>query len=285
MTKVKLGTALALSAVVAVAASTATVATTNLGSAPTSVVQEDDRVLPDGTPVQDAVPNAVIGVGAGSEMMYVPITPCRIVDTRKPGAGGKIAPGAQRSFVVKGTASFAAQGGKSGGCGIPNSATAVTAAFTTSESTGKGRLNAYPVGATEPNSTVLSYTNANKVTTGSTLALAKTGSPHLRVHNYDFATHFGIDITGYYAPQMAAYINPAGTIVDASSRLVSSTKNATGVYTLVWDRDISNCVGNASSDITAHIESVYTSNNISYVYVVDKNGTPQDYWINVVITC
>jgi hypothetical protein len=123
------------------------------------------------------------------------------------------------------------------------------------------------------------------VTAGASLALAKSGSPHLRVHNYDFATHMVVDVTGYSVPQMAAYINPQGLVVDASSRLVSATKNTTGVYTLTWDRDISNCVGTASSDITAHIESVYTSNKISYVYVVDKNGTAVDYWVNVVITC
>ena len=45
--------------------------------------------------------------------LYTPITPCRIVDTRK--AGGAI--GAEtRTYYVAGTFGFAPAGGTSGGC-------------------------------------------------------------------------------------------------------------------------------------------------------------------------
>lgn len=286
---VRLGTALALSAVVAVAASTATVAATNVmetsgSAAPVAVIQQDERPLPDGAPPEQNAPTA-IGVGAGSEMQYVPITPCRIVDTRKPGAGGKIAAGAQRSLVVKGSSGFDAQGGKTGGCGIPSSATAVTASFTTTESTGKGRLNAYPVGTSEPTSTVLSYTNTNKVTAGATLAIAKSGSPHLRVHNYDYATHFGIDITGYYVPQLAAYVANDGTLLDGSSRVVGVQKLGTGYYTVQFDRNVENCVSVATSDIDPITVAARTIGDKAYLYTYNTAGVAVNYWFNLVVTC
>ena len=59
---------------------------------------------------------------AGS--IFVPITPCRIADTRL--GGGIVTGSSTRSFYVAGTVGFAPQGGKSGGCGVPLGATAVT---------------------------------------------------------------------------------------------------------------------------------------------------------------
>jgi hypothetical protein len=52
------------------------------------------------------------------DLVYTPVTPCRIIDTRPPGAGGALAPGAPRDFHVAGTAGFDTQGGNAGGCGI-----------------------------------------------------------------------------------------------------------------------------------------------------------------------
>ena len=52
---------------------------------------------------------------------FVPIAPCRIVDTLL--AGGALGNGVTRTFYVGGTTNFTAQGGKPGGCGIPINAT------------------------------------------------------------------------------------------------------------------------------------------------------------------
>ena len=49
-----------------------------------------------------------------ADLVYTPLTPCRIIDTRV--AGGAIAAGATRDFLVTGT-SFASQGGSATGCG------------------------------------------------------------------------------------------------------------------------------------------------------------------------
>ena len=72
----------------------------------------------------DADNRDLLGGGA-NEDLFVPITPCRIIDTRE--AGGKLsAVTGSRVFDVAGSGpTFAAQGGKAGGCGIGEGATTV----------------------------------------------------------------------------------------------------------------------------------------------------------------
>ena len=74
---------------------------------------------------------AVVPPGAGGSpanagaTFFVPVTPCRVVDTRS-GTGGKLLPGSALTWQVTGAGvGFKAQGGKPGGCGIPGSARAV----------------------------------------------------------------------------------------------------------------------------------------------------------------
>jgi len=216
------------------------------------------------------------------EMLYVPVTPCRIVDTRS--AGGRFSNGTTRSFYVTGTTMFVPQGGKSGGCGIPTGAKAVTATLTAVSPAGAGYMRAWAAGGSEPTATVLNYATVN-TGTGATVPIRSGGTTALTVKNYAGPTHLVIDVTGYYAPQMQALVGPDGTILDQSGRLVSATNNSAGTYTLVWDRNIETCTGHAGGDITGYIMSVYTSGNTSYVYVDDNAGTASNYWFNVLITC
>src|SRR5689334_11700721 len=51
---------------------------------------------------------------SNSDLIFVPVPPCRIIDTRL--AGGPIAANSTRSFKVNGVDAFQAQGGKDGGC-------------------------------------------------------------------------------------------------------------------------------------------------------------------------
>ena len=64
------------------------------------------------------VAQAFLGA-SGADLVYTPVTPCRIVDTRVAGAGGPLMPGVPRDFLVSGTVNFAAQGARPGGAGFP----------------------------------------------------------------------------------------------------------------------------------------------------------------------
>ena len=102
-----------------------------------------------------AVSAGVLGAPVGAELgssaadlVFTPLTPCRIIDTRV--VGGPIVPGLPRDFVVGGTQGFEAQGGHAGGCGIPDAATAAMLNFIAVDARGPGDLRAWPFGQPVP---------------------------------------------------------------------------------------------------------------------------------------
>ncbi len=53
-----------------------------------------------------------------TDLVYTPVTPCRIMDTRNPGSiSGILAAGTTRSFIAWGS-SYAAQGGAATNCNM-----------------------------------------------------------------------------------------------------------------------------------------------------------------------
>jgi len=81
---------------------------------------------------------------SAADLVYTPVAPCRIIDTRL--AGGPIAGGSSRNFFVAG-AGFTSQGGTSGDCGIPfGPATSVMINFVAVSPQGAGNLkgSAFP---------------------------------------------------------------------------------------------------------------------------------------------
>src|SRR5438552_8853949 len=52
------------------------------------------------------------------DLVYTPVVPCRIVDTRS-GGGGVFLPGNQRNWLAYSPGGFASQGGSATNCGIP----------------------------------------------------------------------------------------------------------------------------------------------------------------------
>jgi hypothetical protein len=180
------------------------------------------------------------------EDQFVPITPCRIVDTRA--GGGALAAGTIRDFYVGGTVGFAPQGGKSGGCGIPIGATSIAAVLTAVTPSHAGFLRAWPQSSPEPAATILNYSTVTSGT-GATLSIKANGAPALRVHNYAGATQLVIDVTGYYADPIEGLIytgstsTPAsdGYVYSGSPRLLSVTWIATGIADVKVDRDVTYC--------------------------------------------
>jgi hypothetical protein len=217
------------------------------------------------------------------EMLFVPVTPCRVLDTRET-AAGDFDPGQTRNYYTSGTVGFEAQGGKSGGCGIPTGAKAVSLVMSAIDPTDDGYLRAWAAGTSEPQATLLNY-NDSRISVGSPIPVRSGAGTDLSVKNYNGSTHLVIDVNGYYIQQMQAYISASGTVLDQSGRLVSATRTSEGIYSLVWDRNISNCTGQGSSDLTGHIVSVYTSGTTATVRSVTNAGAYNDYYLNVLITC
>ena len=177
-----------------------------------------------------------------SENQYKPVAPCRIVDTRQ-GTGANGTPfgnGTARSYYVGGTFGFAPQGGKSGGCGIPIGAVAISAVVTAVTPTHSGFFRAWPQGSTEPNAALLNYAN---VTTGSgvTIPIRTNSAFALTMKNYLGTTELVIDVSGYYVQPIHAVIALSGSITKGSPRVLSVTNTGVGHYNVIVDRDVTNC--------------------------------------------
>ncbi len=89
------------------------------------------------------------------DLVYTPVVPCRIVDTRA--AGGALQPMAPRVFDGYNAVSFAFQGGKSTNCGIPNGIAALAMNVYAVNPTNVGLIKVWPQGQPEPDVSTVNY--------------------------------------------------------------------------------------------------------------------------------
>ena len=151
-----------------------------------------------------------------ADLVYTPVTPCRIIDTRL--AGGPLAGGTTRSFHVTGT-DLSAQGGSATGCGIPaGAATAAVINFVAVNPAGPGDLRITPFGTPMPTASILNYAAVTglNIANGPTVAIC---DPAVATCTSDFtiqadggATQVVADVQGYFrnlrTDQLPAPINP-----------------------------------------------------------------------------
>ena len=141
-----------------------------------------------------------------TDLVFVPVTPCRIIDTRV--AGGAIAANTTRAFDVAATATYAGQGGEASDCNGVGSAGNFAAAainFIAVTPSAGGYITAFPFGATQPLASTLNYT-AGSVVANQAIVRLDQGAASSELSVYSFAqTHLVADIVGYFiAPQATA---------------------------------------------------------------------------------
>jgi len=172
---------------------------------------EQLRALADGEEVQATVaPSLVTAASLGSatsDLLFVPLPPCRIIDTRKTSAG-KLQPGVVRDFQVSGVTEFDPQGGNLGGCGVPPGgaepvAAAVMINFVAIQAEGSGNLRAWPYGQSVPLASIINYDNLApffNIANGLIVPIAGTNAvpADLSVRADFNATHLVADVTGYF---------------------------------------------------------------------------------------
>lgn len=154
---------------------------------------------------------------AASDLVYTPITPCRILDTRV--AGGPLGGGFSRDFnaVVGSGGNFGSQGGSATDCGaVAAGQAAVVINLTAVTPSGAGFATVYPYGATRPLASSVNYT-AGAIVNNTVVAKLPNPLTTRDFSIYTFATSdFVADIVGYYsAPQATALecITVSGTAV------------------------------------------------------------------------
>ena len=172
-----------------------------------------------------------------AETTYVPITPCRILDTRVGTGvdGTPLTSSETRTYRVGGAAGFPAQGGRAAGCGIPVGAGSVAGTITAIDPVGGGFVRAWPphcLSRPRPN---LNYRGA-PISTGVTLSIDPSTAEALAVKNYGGTTGLVIDISGYYVAPLAGTISPTGTAYAGSSRISAAARTGVGSYQVTFDR-------------------------------------------------
>lgn len=137
---------------------------------------------------------------AATDLVFVPVTPCRIIDTRV--AGGPIAANSTRDFDVTAVSNYAFQGGDSSNCngvGAAGSFAAAVINFTVVTPSGAGYITAFPYLGTQPLSSSLNY-GAGDIRGNLAIVKLDQGPSTSELNVYSFAqTHLVADIVGYFA--------------------------------------------------------------------------------------
>ena len=173
-----------------------------------------------------------------SELVFVPLPPCRIIDTRLT-SGGALAAGETRDFQVAGVTEFPPQGGNQGGCGVPPgsaepAAPAVVINFVAVGPAGPGSLVAWPWGQPKPSSSVVNYAPVSGLNIANSVIVSIAGTNlvpadlHLRAESA--GTHVVADVTGYFTRfpiEQFAATEKSITVVSDSGAVDLSTGNCT----------------------------------------------------------
>ena len=192
----------------------------------------DDRIIDGlaaaapGTPARQ-IPAIGKALGAlGEDLVYTPIQPCRIVDTRN--AGGAIGAGQTRSFKAAGIGSYAGQGGSTGNCGMQSEApSAVALNVTAVVPVQAGYATVFPHGTVRPDTASVNYA-AGAVVNSAIIAKVPNPALNLDFSVFTFAeSDFVVDIVGYFAPPRATALACVDSALGTATIIAGGTGQVT----------------------------------------------------------
>jgi hypothetical protein len=161
-----------------------------------------------------------------SDLVYTPVTPCRIFDTRPAfGGTGPIPAAGTKNFFIWGVVSYASQGGAASNCGITagvNTA-AVAVNFTVVSPATPGYITAFPFGTVQPTAATVNF-NAGDVRGNFSIAKnAQSGASDLSIFSTSNVDVVG-DVVGYYSKPVATALD-CTTVAGVSTTLPASSTN------------------------------------------------------------
>lgn len=174
-----------------------------------------------------------------NDLVFVPITPCRIIDTRL--AGGAIAANTTRSFDVTAVSDYAFQGGSATNCGGAGAAGSFAAAainFTVVTPSGNGYITAFPFLTSQPLAATVNYATGDIRGNYAVVKLDQGASAN-ELSVFSFAqTHLVADMVGYYTNPVLGAIECEETVsanitVNALSTGTGSSPACSAGYTII----------------------------------------------------
>jgi hypothetical protein len=159
---------------------------------------------------------------AAADLVFTPITPCRVMDTRGTpwSAAAPLTASTTRDFDIT-NGLIASQGGVSTGiCGVPMNARAISVDIIVN-SPAAGWLYFWPNGAAQPNATVLNFngTSTGYIANAAVLSVFPSG-PAARIQVQPAGTtgtQVIMDVLGYFAPPANVGISGNITLVNPST--------------------------------------------------------------------
>ncbi|AWV08600.1 hypothetical protein C9I47_2931 [Lysobacter maris] len=163
---------------------------------------------------------------AAADLVYVPVPPCRIFDTRV--AGGIIGAGSTRNLDVTAIGNYSGQGGDASNCngvGAAGSFAAAAINFSVVTPSAQGFITAFPFNTTRPLAATMAYNPGVIDTTLSIVALDQ-GPSAAEMSLYSSATtHVVGDIVGYFINPQATALQCVETAQTIDSVAPGATKN------------------------------------------------------------
>jgi hypothetical protein len=140
------------------------------------------------------------------DLVFTPVTPCRIIDTRfaTGGLAGRIGPNTGKQFQVNLT-DFSAQGGFAGSCGIPTTLDVAGVAInvTSTDQTGFGDLRVIETGGGVPNASLVNYQPGVNIANAAVSRSAIGFSNDIFIYSAASSTHVVVDLMGYFTEPVA----------------------------------------------------------------------------------
>lgn len=221
-----------------------------------------------------AIAPQLIGDLAG-DLVYVPIVPCRIFDTRL--AGGLIATNTTRGFDVTAVSDYSFQGGAANNCGGAGAAGSFAAAvinFTVVAPPGPGYITAYPFGTTLPQAATVNYAAGEVRGNNAIVALDQSASANeLNVYAAS-GTHVVGDITGYFITPQATPLDCTETassdvVINAGLSGTGSSPGCPVGYAITGG----SC---SSSTFAGRVVSTITQTNTHFCAWTNEGGGPMN---------
>jgi hypothetical protein len=217
-----------------------------------------------------------------NDLVYTPIAPCRLVDTRSTAAGA-IGGGTVRNFLGINASDFTAQGGSATNCGTFGlSATGLMLHVTAMTPALAGNAVVYSFASPQPATTSLQY-SAGAIVSSAVLAQIPNPRP---LSSFDFSiftsatSHFTVDIVGYFAP-------PSATALDCTTVSGVPTSVGAGAYTSL---PVLFCAANytpiglsISAGENVLVADSYTAGNAGEIYVRSLSVNAQN--VTAKLTC
>jgi hypothetical protein len=232
---------------------------------------------------------AALGDGTDS-LVFTPIVPCRMVDTRGAGARtGVLAVGTPRSFDLTTDGYAKGQGGATSGCtGLPGfSHHGWAVNITATGFTALGNLTVYPSGGTKPLASVLNYSPVlSAVANAASVAGCLGCDDDVTVAANASASHVVIDVMGYYQ-QATGFVTGTESVTYLAGTPVTIAPGGTAfVYggscpagTVLTGGGMTNSLFGASVVASDH----FVTGSLWYEYV--RNGAGQAADVTVYSAC